>query len=139
MFAIYSKHDVEDPTVLYGKHGKTAEKNYAQLMQFMEEGKEYANRNRSAFDRLLADVQSNGWRGRDSVSDAGRQGQATGDVRVPFKESGSKRRRDPGDGAETRWNKGLIEQGMEASDQPGASSLITFSNDYETIRRFLKE
>lgn len=137
-FAIYSKADAEDPTVLYGSRGKKAEQDYNRLNRFFEEGQNYAANNRTTFDRILNDIKSSKRSTSDGVSPVGDGGTAIGDVFLPFGEPRSDRGRDFGDGTEVGRNEALTEYNDEASDVPGAS-FITFSNDYATIRNFMKE
>ena len=124
-FAIYSKHNADDPTILYGSHGKQAERDYAKVSQFSGGGSNHANRGRTALDRLLTDIERNQGNRSDGISDAPRGKTAVGDVPLPFGESGSNGQRDYADGTENSRGEVLTEyHSEEASDDLGASSLI---------------
>lgn len=143
VFAVYSKHDAEDPTVLYGSHGAKAQRDYNYLMEFSGGGanakRSTANRGRTALDRLLKDIERTKGNGsNDGTSPAGRK-PAVGNVSLPLEESGSNGRGNLGDGAENIGQSSLTEYDKEASEFSDASFVVTFSNDYNTIRNFLKD
>ena len=136
VFAIYSKNDVSDPTVLYGSHGLKAEQDYAKLNRFFEEGKLYATNNRTTFDRILNDIKSSKRNAGNGLPSTRNGATTTGDVFSSFGESRSNGQGDNGDGIENLQT-GLTENVSEASDDSGAS--VTFSNDYAFYRNYLKE
>ena len=138
VFAIYSKHDAEDPTVLYGSSGKKAEQDHAKLNRFFAEDKDYATNNRTTFDRILKDIKSAKGNTSNSVSPTGGRGSTDGDVFLPVREPGSNGRGDFVDGSGNLRAEELTEYNEEASDESGAS-FVTFSNDYAAIRNFMKE
>lgn len=138
VFAVYSKSDPDDPTVLYGSSGKSAERDYAIVGQFIDGGRNNVKRGRKALDRLLASIQSDEGNGSNDSTYAEGAQTATGDVQFPVKESGSHGGRDSIDGTENLGQETVIEHDEEASDDSGASS-ITWSNDYAAIRNFMKD
>ena len=139
VFAVYSKADPDDPTVLYGSSGNQAEADYLRLNRFFEEERSYAAHSRTTFDRILNDIKSTKGSSGNGISPFGQRETTNGDVFLPVGESRGYGAGDNGDGAETLQKTGLTEQSEEASDNSGASSLITFSNDYATIRNFMKD
>ena len=136
VFAIYSKSDPEDPTVLYGTRGKDAERDYDKIVAHLRGGTN-AKRGRAALDRLLANIQRNEGNRSDGISSSERAISAAEDVLLPFGESGSNGRGDYDNGRED-LQAPLTENNVEASDDSDAS-FVTFSNDYATIRNFMKE
>lgn len=136
-FAIYSKTDPDDPTLLHWSRGKSASKDYEKISLFLEGGKN-ANSGRTAIDRLLADIKHNERIGSNGISYAEGSLPSIENVPVSFGTSGSNRRGDYGDGAENLRAEEITEYNKEASENSDASS-VTFSNDYATIRNFMKE
>ena len=136
VFAVYSKHDVDDPTVLYGSRGTAAEKDYEKVVVFREGGRN-AKRGRGNLDRLLAAIERNEGNWSDDITHPEGAVSATEDVPLPFGESRSNRPGNYGDGREA-IEEHPIKYDDEASDDSGAS-FVTFSNDYAAIRNFMKE
>ena len=138
VFAVYSKSDPDDPTILYGSSGKAATRDYNDLNDFISGGGINGNRNRTTANRLLAYIESK--QGGGSARISADQGgiQEAGDVPISIEESGSNGGRDSENGKAAFRGEGLTEYGDEASDNSGAS-FITFSNDYAAIRNFMKE
>ena len=137
VFAIYSKNDPGDPTVLYGSSGKKAIRDYGKLNRFFEEGQRYAGNNRATFDRILNDIKSSQRNTSNGISFVGEQGTTAGNVYFPFGESGSNRQRNFEDSTTDFQESKLIQNTDEASEDSGAS--ITFSNDYQEWRNRMKE
>lgn len=136
VFAVYSKYDPEDPTVLYGSSGKAAARDYATVVAHQQGGTN-ANRGRTTLDRLLAYLESNEVQRNNGLTDPKGTLPATEDVSLPFGQSRSNGRGDYLDGGENLQGTELTKYDDEASGEPGAS--ITFSNDYQYFRNRLKE
>ena len=136
VFAVYSKYDPEDPTVLYGSSGKAAARDYATVVAHQQGGTN-ANRGRTTLDRLLAYLESNEVQRNNGLTDPKGTLSATEDVSLPFGQSRSNGRGDYLDGGENLQGTELTKYDDEASGEPGAS--ITFSNDYQYFRNRLKE
>ena len=140
VFAVYSKHDTEDPTILYGTRGKKAESDYANLSAFLrgEHNVEHSRTkpSRGTLNELLADIKRTKRNESASISSSQGGEPAVGNVQLPFGESGRNGRGNPGNGAQNSIE--LTEYNEEASDNSGAS-FITFSNDYSAIRNFMKD
>jgi len=99
VFAIYSKHNPEDPTVMYGSHGKTADKDHALLQRILKGEIKNGNVNRRAFDGILNDLESRPWHDDYRKTPAAQGGSAAGDVPLSVRKSGGDRGRNRGNGA----------------------------------------
>lgn len=138
VFAIYSKSDPDDPVVMYGSRGKKAERDHTELNDYLSGRRKNGKRNKATLDRLLGDLESKHRDWGDGVLAVGSGQSAIADVPFPVGERGSNGRGDYIDGTENRQGTELTEYDNEASGYPDASS-ITFSNDYQAIRNFMKE
>jgi len=141
VFAVYSKADADDPTVLYGSSEEQAETDYAELNSYFRG--EYnakskrTNRNRATLDRVLATINRIARNEGTGVYSPEGGFSETGDVQFPVEKSAGNGGSDFGEGAENRWLETVTED-EEASDDSDASS-VTWSNDYATIRNFMKD
>lgn len=135
VFAVYSKHDAEDPTILYGSSGEAAIRDHAKVAAFTQGGIN-AKRGRGTLNRLLASIQSNQGYGSNGITNAQGTQPAVGNVSVPIGTPGSNGQGNQGNG--TQNSQQLTEYNEEASELSDAS-FVTFSNDYAAIRNFMKE
>ena len=135
VFAIYSKNDIDDPTVLYGSSGKNAIRDHEKLSLFLSGGRN-AKRGRGALDRLLASIERNEANRSNGITYFEGTISPIEDVSISIEEPTSNRQRDFGNGTENLQS-ALTEYNDEASEISDAS--VTFSNDYAFYRNFMKE
>lgn len=126
VFAIYSKNDPDDPTVLYAAKGKNAEKKHTKLLRYMEEynGNEPV---REDLDRVFEALEGEKGQGRTRLSDDGYRRTDDGTVPIPKQESRSNGNRNSDNGRENLEND-VTEQTTQASDnESGAFSMPKYS------------
>ena len=141
VFAIYSKSDPEDPTVMYGSSGKKADSDYEKLNSYwrgeLNVKRTNTNTNRRTLNAILADINSSTRNESYGISAVAEGESAAGNVQLPIAERGSNGSGNFGDGSENLRAE-VTEYNDEASDDSDAS-FITFSNDYQFYRNFMKE
>lgn len=142
VFAIYSKADADDPTVMYGSSGSKAESDYATLNAYirgeLNVEQSRTKPNRRTLNAILADIESTKRSESAGIPSVAERGSAVGNVSIPLEERERNSGRNLGDGTQDSRVTETTEYNDEASGDPGAS-FVTFSNDYQYFRNRMKE
>ena len=141
VFAIYSKHDPDDPTVLYATKGKNAEKKHTQLVKFMEDEKNAdsqsgSNQDGASVAQWAALVPPEGKPAITNLPDDGHRGANAEDVPVYVQESNSNSGRADVTGNQDHGRFEVTEHPIRASEKSGAFSMSEQGAEPKTYGKY---